>query len=230
MKKTLYKTLGIVVSFAVLSGCSAYQNSNNKQRGAVIGATSGAVIGGIIGNNVGKKSNTAVGAILGAAVGGVVGGVIGDKMDRQAEQIQQALPDAEVTRVGEGINVVFDEKSGIYFDTNKYNITATSLQTLDRLSIVFGDYPDTNILIEGHTDDTGSDAYNQTLSENRAKAVENYLVSKGISSNRFTTKGYGETEPKYDNTSPEGRSKNRRVEFAIIANEKMIQEAKAKGN
>jgi outer membrane protein OmpA-like peptidoglycan-associated protein len=230
MKKVVYKTLGIVVSIAILSGCSAYQNSNNKQRGAVIGAASGAVIGGIIGNNVGKKSNTAIGAIIGAAVGGVAGGVIGDKMDRQAEQIQQALPDAEVTRVGEGINVVFDEKSGIYFDTNKYNITATSQQTLDRLSIVFGDYPDTNILVEGHTDDTGSDVYNQTLSENRANAVRNYLVSKGLSTNRFTTKGHGETQPKYDNTTPEGRSKNRRVEFAIVANDKMIQEAKAKGN
>ncbi len=230
MKKVLYKSLGIFVSFAILSGCAAYQNSNNKQRGAVIGATSGAIIGGIIGNNVGKGSNTAVGAIIGAAVGGVAGGVIGDKMDRQAEQIQQALPDAEVTRVGEGINVVFDEKSGIYFDTNKYNITSVSQQTLDRLSIVFGDYPDTNILVEGHTDDTGSDAYNQTLSENRARAVENYLTSKGLASSRFTTRGYGETQPKYDNTTPEGRSKNRRVEFAIVANEKMKQEAKAKGN
>lgn len=230
MKKTIYKTLGIVVSFAILSGCAAYQNSNNKQRGAVIGATSGAVIGGIIGNNVGKKSNTAVGAILGAVVGGVAGGYIGDRMDRQAEQIQQALPDAEVTRVGEGINVVFDEKSGIYFDTNKYNITQTSQQTLNRLSIVFGDYPDTNILVEGHTDDTGSDVYNQTLSENRAKSVENYLISKGLPAQRFTTRGWGETQPKYDNTTPEGRSKNRRVEFAIVANEKMIQEAKQNGN
>lgn len=228
--QTFQKLSFYALVLLLLSNCSAYQNSNNKQRGAVIGAASGAVIGGIIGNNVGKGNNTAIGAIIGAAVGGVAGGYIGDRMDRQAEAIEQALPDAQVTRVGEGINVVFDEKSGIYFDTNKYNISTASAETLNRLAIVFRDYPDTNILIEGHTDDTGSDAYNQTLSENRANAVKNYLVSQGLSVSRFTTKGYGELQPKYDNTTAEGRTKNRRVEFAIIANEKMIQEAKMKAN
>lgn len=228
--KTLQKLSAFTLIVLMISGCAAYQNSNNKQRGAVIGAASGAVIGGIIGNNVGDGNNTAIGAIIGAAVGGVAGGYIGDRMDRQAEAIEQALPDAQVTRVGEGINVVFDEKSGIYFDTNKFNISTTSAQTLNRLATVFSDYPDTNILIEGHTDDTGADAYNQTLSENRAQAVKNYLVNQGITASRFTTKGYGESQPKYDNTTPEGRSKNRRVEFAIIANEKMIQEAKMKAN
>lgn len=228
--KSLQKLTAFTLITLLISGCAAYQNSNNKQRGAVIGATSGAVIGGIIGNNVGDGNNTAIGAIIGAAVGGVAGGYIGDRMDRQAEAIEQALPDAQVTRVGEGINVVFDEKSGIYFDTNKFNISTTSSETLNRLATVFKDYPDTNVLIEGHTDDTGADTYNQTLSEKRAQAVKDFLVSQGIPASRFTTKGYGETQSKYDNTTPEGRSKNRRVEFAIIANEKMIQEAKMKAN
>jgi outer membrane protein OmpA-like peptidoglycan-associated protein len=220
----------VFLSLSLLTACSAYQNSNNTQRGAVIGAAGGAILGGIIGNNVGDGNNTAVGAILGAAVGGAAGGYIGNRMDRQAEAIEQALPDAQVTRVGEGINVVFDEKSGIYFDTNKFNITPKSQETLNRLKTIFVDYPDTNILIEGHTDDTGSDTYNMTLSQQRANAVRDYLVSQGLAANRFTTAWHGETQPKYDNTTPEGRSKNRRVEFAIVANQEMIQEAKLKAN
>ncbi|MEO6348751.1 MAG: glycine zipper domain-containing protein, partial [Aquaticitalea sp.] len=110
--------IAILFSASLFLGCNATKNANNKQKGAVIGATGGAVIGGVIGNNVGNKSNTALGAIIGAVVGGVAGGYIGDRMDREAEKIEQEIPGAEVTRVGEGINVVFDEGSGVYFDTN----------------------------------------------------------------------------------------------------------------
>lgn len=227
--KTYSKTiLALFLSITLFYGCDATRNANNKQKGAVIGASSGAVIGGVIGNNVGNKSNTALGAIIGAVVGGVAGGYIGDKMDRQAEKIEQEIPGAEVTRVGEGINVVFDEGSGVYFDTNKYNVNSKSSVTLDKLAAIFKEYPDSNILVEGHTDDTGNDAYNMTLSKQRAESVTTYLSRKGVSSGRFTTNWYGETQPKYDNTTVDGRAKNRRVELAIIASDALKKEAAEK--
>lgn len=208
-----------------LISCDATKNANSKQKGTVIGASGGAVIGGVIGNNVGNKKNTALGAIIGAVVGGVAGNYIGDRMDRQAERIEEEIPGAEVERVGEGINVVFDESSGVYFDTNKYAINSKSSATLDKLANIFQEYPDTNILVEGHTDSTGPDDFNMKLSKQRAQSVTTYLSGKGISSGRFTTNWYGPNQPKYDNTTTEGRAKNRRVELAIIANDDMKKEA-----
>lgn len=224
--KTYSKTIiAVIFSASLFLGCDATRNANNKQKGAVIGATGGAVIGGVIGNNVGDKNNTALGAIIGAVVGGVAGGYIGDRMDRQAEKIEQEIPGAEVTRVGEGINVVFDESSGVYFDTNKYNINSASSTTLNKLAGIFKEYPDTNILVEGHTDNTGADDYNMTLSKQRAQAVTSFLSGQGISTGRFTTNWYGENQPKYDNSTVEGRAKNRRVELAIVASEELKKEA-----
>ncbi|MCK0124072.1 OmpA family protein [Gelidibacter sp. F2691] len=224
MKNTI-RTIALLFMVSALVSCDATRNANNKQKGTVIGAGSGAVIGGVIGNNVGSKNNSALGAIIGAVVGGVAGNVIGDKMDRQAERIEEEIPGAQVERVGEGINVVFDEKSGVYFDTNKYNINGASSETLKKLANVFKEYPDTNILIEGHTDSTGPDDFNMTLSKQRATAVTSFLSNQGISSGRFTTNWYGPNQPKYDNSTVDGRAKNRRVELAIIANEKMKKEA-----
>ncbi len=215
----------ILVVSSLLFGCEATKNANNKQKGAVIGATGGAVIGGVIGNNTGD-GNTALGAIIGGVVGGTAGAIIGDRMDKQAKQIEEEIPGAEVERVGEGINVTFDESSGVYFDTEKYNINAKSQETLNKLAGIFKEYPNTNILVEGHTDNTGSESYNYTLSKNRAQAVTGYLVDNGIDRGRFTTKWYGETQPKYDNGTVEGRAKNRRVELAIIANETLKEQAK----
>ncbi len=227
--KTFSKTIiGVFICATLVFGCDATKNANNKQKGAVIGATGGAVIGGVIGNNVGNKNNTALGAIIGAVVGGVAGGYIGDRMDRQAEKIEQEIPGAEVTRVGEGINVVFDESSGVYFDTNKYNVNTQSSTTLNKLAGIFKEYPDTNILVEGHTDDTGADDYNMTLSKQRAQSVTTYLSGQGISTGRFTTNWYGENQPKYDNSTVEGRAKNRRVELAIVASEELKKEAMEK--
>ncbi|TPN88856.1 OmpA family protein [Aquimarina algicola] len=224
MNKTLKKIGATIMVFAMLTSCEAVKNSNNTQRGAVIGTAAGAVLGGIIGNNV-KKKNSALGAVIGGVVGGVAGGVIGKQMDKQAQKIESEIPGAEVTRVGEGIDVVFDENSGVYFATNKYDLNAKSKANLDKLAGIFKEYPDTNIVVEGHTDSTGNDSYNMTLSKNRANAVTNYLVSKGISKGRLTTYAHGETLPKYDNSTPEGRAKNRRVELGIVANEKMKQDA-----
>ena len=223
--KNIVKNVVIgMLATTVLISCDAIQNANNTQKGAVIGTTTGAVLGGIIGNNV-KKKNSALGAVIGGVVGGVAGGVIGKQMDKQAQKIESEIPGAEVTRVGEGIDVVFDENSGVYFDTNKSDINAKSQANLNKLAGIFKEYPDTNIIVEGHTDSTGNDAYNMTLSKKRANAVTNYLVSQGISRARLTTYAHGETLPKYDNATAEGRAKNRRVELGIVANEKMKQDA-----
>ena len=214
------------------SGCKTVKKTSNQDKGVVIGAAGGAVIGGIIGNNVGNKNNTALGAILGAVVGGAAGGIIGNKMDRQAEKIKTEIPGAKVERVGEGIDVTFDEnnpdgtKAGVYFETNKYNISANSKLALDKLQQIFAEYPETNILIEGHTDNVGTDTYNMGLSQRRASAVGNYLRSASVSSSRLITKWYGESQPKVENTSDGNRALNRRVQFVITANEKMKEEAK----
>lgn len=225
MMKMNNKFVAIIFSISLLLvSCDATRNASSKQKGTVIGAGSGAAIGGVIGNNVGD-GNTALGAIIGGVVGGAAGAYIGNRMDEQAKEIEQEIPGAEVERVGEGINVTFDENSGIYFETEKYNINDKSRESLDRLVNILKEYSGSNILVEGHTDSTGSDAYNLTLSKNRAQSVTNYLVQNGINSNRMDTKWYGETQPKYDNSTVDGRAKNRRVELAIVANEELLQEA-----
>ncbi len=227
MKKTINKIVAVFFAASVLVSCDAIQNANNKQKGAVIGSAGGAAIGGVIGNNTGD-GNSALGAIIGGVVGGAAGAYIGNRMDKQAKKIETEVPGAEVERVGEGINVTFDENSGVYFATEKYNINAKSEETLNKLANIFKEYPDTNILVEGHTDNTGSESYNLTLSKNRAQAVTNFLTDHGIAARRFDTKWYGEAQPKYDNSTAEGRSKNRRVEIAIVANEDLKQEAEQK--
>ncbi len=227
MRTSINKLFAVLFAATLLFGCDATRNASNKEKGAVIGTAGGAVIGGVVGNQVGD-GNTALGAIIGGVVGGAAGAYIGDRMDKQAQRIEEEIPGAEVERVGEGINVTFDETSGVYFATDQYNIEGESRTALNKLAGIFQEYPDTNILVEGHTDSTGSDAYNLTLSKNRAQAVTNFLVNEGISSGRIDTKWYGESQPKYDNSTVEGRAKNRRVELAIVANEELIEEAKKK--
>ena len=151
-------------------------------------------------------------------------------MDKQAQKIEEEIPGAEVERVDDGIVVTFDESSGVYFDTNKYNINTASQTTLNKLTNVFKEYPDTNILVVGHTDSQGAEDYNMTLSKNRAYAVTNYLSQNGISSGRLTTNWFGESQPMHDNATAEGRAKNRRVNVAILPNEKMIEDAKQQAN
>ena len=225
MKTTLIRTTALLISFGLLVGCSTVRNANNTQKGAAIGAAGGAVIGGIIGNNVGKNGNTALGAIIGAVIGGAAGGYIGNRMDRQAERIEEEIPGAEVTRVGEGINVTFTEDAGVYFDTNKSAVKGTSAATLDKLVGIFKEYPKSNILVEGHTDSAGPEEYNWKLSQQRAESVTTYLLGKGISSARLSTKWYGETQPRETNETKEGKAKNRRVELAIVASDELKEEA-----
>ncbi|MBK8880579.1 MAG: OmpA family protein [Haliscomenobacter sp.] len=206
--------LGVVLFFA---GCASL---NKTQKGAITGTAAGAAIGTVVGKTAG---NTALGAIIGAVVGGTAGAIIGRQMDKQAEEIKKTVPDAEVVRVEEGIIVEFS--SSILFAFDMSNLSNEAKANLDKLVIVLNNYPDTDIEVQGHTDNKGSEAYNQNLSEQRASRVSAYLVSKGIAASRLTTKGLGEMLPKYANDTAEGRDNNRRVEFLITANETMKAEA-----
>jgi outer membrane protein OmpA-like peptidoglycan-associated protein len=199
---------------------------NKTTRGAVIGGAGGAVLGGVIGHAAG---NTVLGAILGAAVGGAAGAFIGNYMDKQAAEMQRDIEGAEVQRIGEGIKITFD--SGILFDIDKSDLRPVSKTNLGDLAKILNKYPDTNILIEGHTDNTGPDDHNMTLSKDRAQAVAFYMATLEVKSARFSTAGYGETQPIVMNDTPEGRQKNRRVDIAVMANDKLKKAAqeKAKG-
>lgn len=227
MKKK-YIALSLVTALLLsttLVSCDAIKNANNIQKGVAIGTTSGAVIGGILGNNLGKGGNTPLGAVIGGVVGGTIGGLIGNKMDKQAREIENALPGTQVQRVGEGIHLVLGENS-VNFQFNKSTLTVTAKQNLDKLVPVFNEYADTDIKIYGYTDSKGSESYNLNLSSERAAAVKSYLSGKGLSSSRFSVLGMGEAEePIESNDTDAGRSLNRRVEFAIVANQKMIDDA-----
>ncbi len=226
MKKlSIIVLASIFLSGTVFTSCESVKNANNTQKGAGIGAVAGAVLGGVLGNNMGKGGNGALGAVIGGVVGGVAGGVIGNKMDKQAREIDQAIPGADVERVGEGIKLTLNENA-VRFDTSKSTLTATAKTNLDKLVNVFNQYPDTDIVIYGYTDSTGKVEFNQTLSEQRAASVKTYLVTKGINGGRITTTGMGIADPIASNETVEGRSQNRRVEFAITANQKMIDDAK----
>jgi outer membrane protein OmpA-like peptidoglycan-associated protein len=198
------------------SGCGA----SNAVKGGAIGAGTGGVVGGLIGKATG---HTAVGAIIGAAVGGTAGALIGRHMDKQAEEMRADLANAKVERVGEGIKITFN--SGILFKTNSSDLQAEAKDNIQSLAKTLNKYPDTNVLIEGDTDDQGSDEYNKKLSERRAEAVADYAKGQGVAGGRISTVGNGETNPVASNATPEGRQKNRRVEIAIFANDKMKKAA-----
>ncbi|MDO5105012.1 OmpA family protein, partial [Capnocytophaga sp.] len=215
------KIIVMLLISVALVGCQAYNNSNKSQRGAVIGAAGGALLGAILGNNLGDGGNSELGAVLGAAVGGAAGAIIGNEMDKQAKKIEEEIPGAEVKRVDEGIIVTFDENSGVYFDTNKADVNAASQETLNKLAKILAEYPETNVVIVGHTDSSGSNAYNMKLSERRAKSVTQFFIGQGLASGRFNTQWFGEEKPEYDNATPEGRAKNRRVNVVIVPNETM---------
>lgn len=233
MKNIITKSFyGLVGISLLITSCDTTRRASNQNKGVGIGSAAGAILGGILGNNLGKNGNTALGAIIGAAVGGAAGGIIGNKMDKQAEKIKTEIPGAKVERVGEGINVTFDEnnpdgsKAGVYFATGKYNITDNSRLAIDKLVKIFTEYPETNILVEGHTDNVGSESSNMILSEKRAVAVGNELKKDGLAATRLTVKWYGEMQPKNDNSTEQGKAANRRVELSITANEKMKADAK----
>lgn len=210
----------VLVVLLSAHGCKTINKMSKSQKGAIIGAAGGAAVGAGVGK---AANNTALGAIIGATVGGVTGGIIGKQMDKEAEEIAQ-IPGAEVKRVGEGINVTFE--SGVLFAVNKAEINPSAQTKIRDLANVFSKYPDSYILIEGHTDASGSDEHNLTLSEQRAKAVAAFLQGQNVSAGRIKTAWYGETQPKVANDTEANMALNRRVEFAIYANEALIEKAK----
>jgi outer membrane protein OmpA-like peptidoglycan-associated protein len=169
--------------------------------------------------------NTALGTIIGVAVGGATGAIIGHHMDLQAEELKLALPDAHVERVGEGIVIEMNNK--ILFGFDKSKLTKEAKLSLGKLNSILKKYPDTNIEVQGHTDDDGTIKYNQALSLRRASAVMGNLSENDMATARLSFKGFGETLPKYTNKTAEGHAQNRRVEFLVSANPKMIADAAA---
>ncbi|MEL6925697.1 MAG: OmpA family protein [Bacteroidota bacterium] len=214
----MQKTFGILLLALVLivSGCSV----NNKLKGTTVGAAGGGVIGGVIGS---KAGNSTAGVLIGAAIGGTAGYFIGRYMDKQAAKIEEEVENVEVERIGEGIKLTFD--SGLLFDYNSAKINATTENNLRELADILQEYPETEILLQGHTDNTGSEDYNLELSEKRAKSVRNFLAQQNVNSRRFVIEGYGESMPVADNDTNTGRQKNRRVEVAIYADEDLKQKA-----
>lgn len=187
---------------------------SNQSRGTAAGVAVGGAAGAVVGNQTGS---TARGAIIGAAVGGATGAIIGRRMDRQARELEIAIPGAVVTRVGEGMVVTF--ASGLLFDFDSDVIRPDAAQNLRQLAASLEEYPDTDLLIVGHTDSSGSDAYNQELSARRASSASTYLAAQGVSATRMRTSGRGETEAVSSNETEEGRQMNRRIEVAIYAAE-----------
>lgn len=214
------RTARVAVLLPLAFALSACASLSGKQKGAGIGAAAGGVVGGVIGNQTGS---TARGAIIGAVVGGVAGGIIGHQMDQQAKGIQQTVTGATVERVGEGIQVTF--ASGLLFNFDASQILPTAGVNLSNLATSLNQYPNTNVLIVGHTDASGAADYNQALSERRAQSAADYLVSQGVSASRVHTMGRGKMEPVATNDTDAGRALNRRVEVAIYANAAAIKAA-----
>src|SRR5690554_6469441 len=178
MKKlNVYFLTTAMLAGTLLTGCNTVKNANNTQKGAAAGAAAGAVLGGVLGNNVGSKNNSALGAVLGGVIGGTAGAVIGKNMDKQAQEIETALPGATVERVGEGIKVILNENT-VNFGFDSAELTSTAKSNLDKIVKVFKENPRTHILIYGYTDSVGKDEYNMKLSRTRANSVKAYQIGR----------------------------------------------------
>lgn len=212
--------LAVLVSVGML-GC---QSLSRTEKGAAAGAGAGAVVGGAVGKATG--AGTAEGAILGAAIGGAAGAVIGRQMDKRAEELRAELENAEVERVGEGIKVTFP--SGLLFDFDSARLRPAVEEDLREFARSVRDFEGTQVLIVGHTDTIGSEAYNENLSERRAAAVEEFLYRHGVLGENVMAVGKGETEPVATNETEAGRQQNRRVEIALYASERYREAIKAR--
>ena len=186
--------------------------NGKAKRGAGVGAAAGAIVGAIIGNQAGGNRT---GAVIGAAAGAAIGAAIGHDMDKQQQELQQ-IPGVEVSRPAQN-EIAVQLTNDILFDFNSYALRQESRETLRELANNFRQYPDEEVSVEGHTDNVGSDDYNQRLSEQRAYSVRDFLVDQSVPSERITAVGFGKTIPKATNDTPEGRQLNRRVEIHIRA-------------
>lgn len=206
--------IGMLGAF-VLSGCAAPQTKTGK--GATYGAAGGAVAGALLGQAIGRDTKgTLLGAAAGAAVGAAAGAGIGNMMDKQEAEMRDALAASDAAAVRrEGELLAITLKGDVTFDLNSDVVRPGLYNELDRIAKIMIKYPQTAILVAGHTDSTGSDAYNQQLSERRANSVKGLLVQQGVQDYRIHTVGYGASQPVATNATPEGRQMNRRVEIRI---------------
>ena len=219
MKKQSLVAAFLAGSFA-LSSCGL----DNAVKGAGIGAVGGAAIGAGIGRVLG---NTALGTAIGGVLGGTAGTLIGRKMDKQKKELEASVKDAKIESVNDGqaIRVTFD--SGILFATSSASLSAASQATLQKFAANLKENSDTDLLIVGHTDNTGSDRINNPLSYNRAASVRTFLLSQGVAETRMKVEGKGSTEPVADNSTVAGRRDNRRVEVYILPSKDMVKSAEA---
>lgn len=223
MRKIKISALSLCVF--MVAGCGS-----NQGNGALIGTGGGAVVGGIIGNLIGKDTKaTAIGAAIGGAVGAGTGAIIGKRMDKVAQETSAQLENAKVETVTDSngfscVKVTFD--SGLLFQTNKYDLNASSKTELTKFANVLKNNTDCYVDVYGYTDNTGTDAINNPLSVNRANSVYTYLTSCGVSLTQFkNVSGYGSSNPVADNSTEEGRQQNRRVEVYLYASEAMVNAA-----
>jgi outer membrane protein OmpA-like peptidoglycan-associated protein len=212
MNKAIIQLLSATLLVAASAGCSW----NNAAKGGAIGAGAGGTAGAVIGH---QSGNTAVGAIIGAAVGGATGAIIGNEMDKRAAEIRADLEGARIERIGEGIKITFD--SGLLFDFDKSDLRPQAQTNIASLAKILNKYPDTDIVVEGDTDNTGTEDYNVGLSDRRAQSVASYLMGLDVNGSRISQIGLGESNPVASNATEAGRQLNRRVEVAIFANDKL---------
>jgi outer membrane protein OmpA-like peptidoglycan-associated protein len=225
---TRHKTavLVAVAASVALAGCAAtedfMQNPDKEQtrKGTAIGAAGGAVAGLLI--DGGWK-----GALIGAGVGALAGGAVGNYQDKQERKLRQQMAGTGVEVVRSGDNITLDMPGGVTFAVDKSEINAQFYPVLDQVATTLVEYNQTVIQIAGHTDSTGSHAYNMKLSEQRAQSVKSYLAGRGVPAQRMQTIGAGPDHPVADNSTPQGRAENRRVEITIVpVTEQSLNEAK----
>ncbi len=203
------------ISLVTVSACVTDPNTGEKKISrTVLGSGGGALAGLLLGGLIGGKT----GRIVGAGIGGVAGGIIGYKMDQQIKELkeQTAGSGVDVTETDNGQAILVNLPDGVTFDVGSSALKPAFRDTLDKIAVSMNQYPNSLIDVYGHTDSTGSDSFNQLLSESRAKTVANYLISRSVSASRIRSQGFGETMPVADNTTAEGRQKNRRVEIKIV--------------
>ena len=218
----------LLLSALMILGISSC-NMNNTAKGGLLGGGGGAAIGAGIGALIGKGKGAAIGAAIGAVAGGTAGALIGRKMDKQAKELAQ-IAGAQVDTVTDvnnltAIKVTFD--SGILFDFNKSNLSASAKNSLSQFAASLQNNPQTDVQIYGHTDNIGTRAANEKVSNQRAEEVRKYLVNSGVANSRLTSQGLAYDYPVASNDTEAGRAQNRRVEIYISANDAMIKAAEA---
>jgi outer membrane protein OmpA-like peptidoglycan-associated protein len=216
----MFKSRLLISSFAALSlltvsACVTDPNTGEKKISrTAIGGVGGVLAGGLLGGLIGGKT----GRIVGAGIGGVAGAAVGYQMDKQIKELKETTAGSgvDVSSVDNGKAILVNLPDGVTFDVGSYTLLPAFRATLDEVAQSLNQYPNSLIDVYGHTDSTGSDTYNQTLSENRARTVANYLISRGVSASRIRSQGFGETMPVTSNDTDAGRAKNRRVEIKIV--------------